>query len=778
MKLLVLAFWLSVNHAQGAEELRPFGYDVIRSMGEVSEVGPVSPSYPIGPGDEVCIESWGEISLSYKLSVNEEGFITLPNVGRIYLNGVKFGELKDLIVRRLSMVYQAALSRDKLETGATSIDMYLGKMRGINVVVAGEVERPGSYSFQASRASVVNVLAKAGGITERGSLRAVRIAKADGTSYILDLYDLMLTGDVKAKATLLEDGDVLFVPLKLKEVTIEGEVKRPAIYELKEGEDLEDLVRIAGGFTPRAYPSRIQVIRYVIDEGKKVLDVDMTRSKGFQLSDGDRVIVYEVPRVKRENVVRISGGGIRKPGLYQLEPSMTVSRLIEKAGGLCTDALMERADLIRTREDLTKIFSTFNLRNVVQGKSDFALQPSAEIVIYSKYDIKGGEKAVTIRGHVKRPGTYPLAKNMTLYDLIFSAGGFEDPDFRRATYLERTDLIRTDERNLKKKIISFNLGKLLDGDQEERKRLEERGILYLRSMDEVVIYSFQEFQDERYVTIKGEVRKPGTYKLTEEMTLSDLVTQARGLKETAYLSRAEVYRPVLDVTSGERRIDTLLVELDDEGMKRFRLKDRDVVYVRSVLEELKTVRITGEVKFPGEYVIVRDDERLSSLIERAGGLLKTAFPEGAFFSRTGKGRVFVDLVRALRDRGGPYDIVLADGDSIHIPTKDLTVKVEGAVVVPSTVQYREGAKAGYYVELCGGLRPSADRHGIRMILPNGFVRRATRRLWFDPSVPAGSRIYVPEGKAVGASLWSRAVKDGFLILLGAAAAEAVNLLLP
>ncbi|RKY67144.1 MAG: hypothetical protein DRQ08_00820 [Candidatus Latescibacterota bacterium] len=296
MNLLnVLAFWLLMNHAQSAEKLKPFGYEMIGSMGEVSEAGPVSPNYPIGPGDEICIEAWGEISFSYKLTVNKEGFVTVPNVGRIYLNGVKFGHLKDFIVQKLSTVYQAAVSRDKIETGATSVDVYLGKIRGINVVVAGEVERPGSYSFQASRASVVNVLAKAGGITGRGSLRAIRITKADGTSYTLDLYDLLLTGDVKAKTTLLEDGDVLFVPLKLKEVKIEGEVKRPAIYELKEGEDLEDLIRIAGGFTPKAYPSRIQVIRYVIGEGKKVLDVDMARSKNFQLLDGDSVIVYPTP---------------------------------------------------------------------------------------------------------------------------------------------------------------------------------------------------------------------------------------------------------------------------------------------------------------------------------------------------------------------------------------------------------------------------------------------------------------------------------------------------
>ncbi|RKY59866.1 MAG: hypothetical protein DRP95_04685, partial [Candidatus Latescibacterota bacterium] len=339
-----IAFWLCFLVSQGSyaqddekiEEIKPFGYELISSMAdqEISEAGPVSPNYPIGPGDEICIDVWGDLSLNYKLTVNEEGFITIPMVGRIYLNGVRFGRIKDVIVQKLSTVYAAAVSKEKLETGATSVDVYLGKIRGINVIVAGEVKRPGSYSFQASKASVINVLAKAGGITERGSLRAIKITKPDGTSYTLDLYDLLLTGDIKVKTTLLGDGDVLFVPLKLKEVTIEGEVKRPAIYELKEGEDLGNLIRIAGGFTPKAYPSRIQIIRNVINQGKKVFDVDLTKSRGFQLSDGDSVIVYSVPKIKRENIVEITGGGLRKHGLDQMGPGMTVRQLIEKAGGL------------------------------------------------------------------------------------------------------------------------------------------------------------------------------------------------------------------------------------------------------------------------------------------------------------------------------------------------------------------------------------------------------------------------------------------------------------
>ena len=167
-------------------------------------------------------------------------------------------------------------------------------------------------------------------------------------------------------------------------------------------------------------------------------------------------------------------------------------------------------------------------------------------------------------------------------------------------------------------------------------------------------------------------------------------------------------------------------------------------------------------------MIIHDDERLSSLIERAGGLLNTAFPEAASFTRAGKGRVSVDLVKALKDRGGPYDIILADGDSIHIPTKDLTVKVTGAVVVPSTVQYKKGAKVGYYIGLVGGLKPTADREKIRVIFPNGFVKNATRKFWFDPPIPPGSTIEVPEKQGVESFGWYRAVKDGLLILLGAA----------
>ena len=760
------------------EDVHAFGYDFFKSLTAegVTENRPISPNYLLGPGDEIIVDIWGHLSLNCNLTVNKQGYIRIPDLGRVYLNGVTFGRLKDKILRELSKVYASSLSADNLGKGLVSIEVTLGKIRGVHILVSGRVEKPGSYAFPASAASIFNVLTRAGGITHQGSLRQIKIAKSTGRSYLFDFYDLLLTGKIETEKTQLQEGDIVFVPLKSREVTITGEVKCPAIYELKRGEELVELLDIAGGFAPRAYLGRVQIIRYVLGEGRRILDIDFKeikdKKRNFKLVDGDRIHIFSTSISRRENIVEIVGEGIRRPGMYQLKKGMTVKELVREAGGLYPDALLEKADLLRTLPDLTKEFRTFNIGDALKedGKANFLLEPLAKITVYSKYQIKGGEKTVTIKGHVKHPGSYSLADNRTLYDLIFSAGGFQDPDFKKATYLERADLIKTEMETLNKTIIPFNLGRLLDGDEGERSYLEDKDILYLRSGDEIVIYAFSDFEDKEYVTIKGEVRKPGRYELREDMTVSDLITQAKGLKETAFISKAEVCRVVLDRISGERKIETLSVRLEAEDAKQFILRNHDMVFVRPVWESPRFVTITGEVKFPGEYVITHNDERLSSLIGRAGGLLNTAFGEAASFVRAknDKGRVSIDLVKALKDEDGPYDVILVDGDQIDIPEKDLTVKVTGEVIVPSTVQYKRGANVGYYIDLVGGFKPSADKHKIRMIYPNGYVRKATRRFWFYPAVPAGSRVVVPEREAKGGMSWRGVIKNNLLILVGAA----------
>lgn len=636
-------------------ELRHFGYEFFSLKPTTFEplaFGPVSPDYLLGPGDEIIVSVWGAQELSARTTINREGFVLLPDVGQVPANGYTLQGFREHLEKRLARIY-SGISRDG--RGRTYVEVSLGKLRAMQVFVLGDVVQPGGYTVSAT-STLMNALYYAGGPTFKGSLRQVRVLRNNQVVHRGDLYDYIARGQ-RSQDWKLENGDVVFVPPASRQVRLEGEVRHPAIYELREGEKLSDLLELAGGLSTAAHRGRVQIERIIpfqerdplVQEDRKVMDVSLASGATVPLFDGDVVRVFRSREILR-NTVRLVGPAVYKPGTYEHRPGMTVADLVAEAGGLMGDAYTRWAHLVRTREDKTR------------------------------------------------------------------------------------------------ELQSFNLAAALRRDPVANLELQQR--------DEVQVFAMEDVRDPETVSIQGLVRKPGRYDLLRGMTITDLIVRAGGLRESAYRVRAEVSRIDPHKVSDGRTAELLYVELGDtlrteSEASSFTLRKNDIVFIREIpnwsLQE--NVWVTGEVKFPGMYSLTSKMERLSSVIARAGGLDATAYLQAGTFHRKkdGTGRMAIDFEQAMKSKGkkaSKYDLVLAAGDSIHIPREPKTVRVAGEVGFPSSVLWEEGRDMDYYVGQAGGLLAMADEGNITVVMANGRVERPG--FMTKPKPDAGATIRVPK----------------------------------
>jgi len=642
----------------GVEASKYFGYDIFRLSPKTFEplaFGPVSSDYLVGPGDEVIVNVWGAQEVYAKVEVNREGYLFLPDLGQVLVNGYTLEGLKSHLEQRLSKIYSGIRADG---TGRTFLDVTLGKLRSIQVFVLGDVVQPGGYTMSAT-STAMNALYYAGGPTLQGSMRNARLLRNNKLVQEIDLYNYLAQGD-RMQDTRLENGDVVFVPPVGIRVQLEGEIHHPAIFELRSGDTLADLLALAGGLKSTADLDRVQVERVIpfhertpmSQEDRRILDLSLRTDSGRPgdgtvLVNGDVVRVFAIGEILK-NTVELVGTAAYKPGRYEFRPGMTVADLIDAAGGLLGDAYLGWAHLVRTKTDKTR------------------------------------------------------------------------------------------------EIISFDMKAALRRDAAANQELQ--------ALDQVQVFSVGDMRDKRYVRIEGLVRKPGRFEYFEGMTVTDLVLQAGGLRESAYRMRAEVSRIDPEAISEGKTATLIQVSMSDSTTMNeaevFKLQKNDIVFIREIpnwgLQE--NVWVTGEVKFPGMYTLTSKLERLSSVITRAGGLETTAYLGGANFIRKKDetGRMALDFGEALKPRKkgySKYDMVMASGDSIHIPREPKTVKVEGAVGYPSSVLWEKGRDVDYYIEQAGGLLDTADGGAVRIIMANG---RVGSRGWFSsPEPDQGARIIVP-----------------------------------
>jgi len=860
-------------------ELKPFGYEFFQeaavSVSSDRKDIPVPMNYIIGPGDEVKILLWGRINAQQNLVVDRDGKITLPQIGPIFVAGMTFEEMSKKVISQAQQIVGA------------SVDISMGSLKTIPIFILGDVRRPGAYTI-GSFATITDALLMAGGPTDIGSMRKVQLRRKDKIVGTFDLYDLFLKGDRSNDQTVQRD-DVVFVPVVGPIVGVAGNVRRPAIYELKDVRDLKHVFDLAGGIIPSAYLQQIQVSRVQNNERQIVIDLndrELRKSADFNLQDADLVRVFSVVDIDM-NAVHLEGN-VRRPGKYEYKPGMRVKDLLRSVDNLQDDTYFDYALIKRTTQPERKTeLVPFNLRRVLldgDEAGNIELRPEDRVFVFSRWVFEDKPFA-TIEGEIRgdclemeelsanRPEADPkkqpkpaapkkdwspqavkirklgeeldranrralservlriadklekfeqydpkedlrevasemrklnmdatlervrdiekefgqacrflVSNNLKVRDAILGAGGLTIDADR-----EIAEIVRFQD-NKEYQTIYFHLGKAMANDPRENHVVMPK--------DRIVIHSIWEKLQRQYVYIDGEVSRPGIYEYTKNMRVSDLLFKGGGLLESAYREEAELSsQTVEEGTTGVLRHQKISLRdvLDQKPAANLELRPYDRLMIRRIsnwrTEQFASV--SGEILFEGRYAVQRG-ERLSALLERAGGYTDKAYLRGAVFRRESvralqqstldeiaqrmekeilsggamqissslsaeevsarkaeleqkkklielfrqlkaTGRMTIQLTHLRILRGSPYDIELENGDSLYIPPRPSVVNVAGAVMSPTSHLFMDNLGYRDYIRLSGGYSQYADDGNIFILKADGSAVKAGDRYltWSD-----------------------------------------------
>ena len=631
-------------------------------VGEIN-TAVVPEGYLLGPGDNLIVSLWGRVQQEWNLTVDREGKVFIPKAGEITAWGMTLGEFGDRLDAQLSKVYSEYKRK-----------ITLGKIRTIKVFVYGEVKAPGGYAVSAL-ATLFNALYAAGGPSDHGSLRQIKLLR-NNQSTAIDLYDFLIAGDKRCDLPL-QSGDVVFVPLAGAQVTIRGEVKRPALYELAGGETIVDLMTLAGGVTAEAYLRRLMLDRISDNDARKLVDLDYTRAetKQLPLADGDDLSVFSIYQM-RQNVIWINGM-VKHPGTFERSDGMRIGDLVDKGQLLPSNVYRERADLYRRHSDGRVEILAVNLDRVLAGDSaaNLCLEDLDSLHIYNTSDVERKEY-VYIDGMVQKPGQYLLYDHMTVSDLVFLAGNLLENAYMLGAELARIDSLGATAVR-----------------QVPLDRPEGGLALPLRENDRLFVRRIPGYQLHRMVTIEGEVCFPGRYSLTHrDETLWELIDRAGGFTPKAFptgavftrkgivgdLQRINIggivhnslpliadstgtFKPVETISLEEKNMDRIIIDMQrliaSNGQEGdFGLQSGDQIYIPEIpsgIAVLGEVCANGTIKYePGKKV--------KYYLEQAGG----------FTRRADKGHV--QLVKAngrVYASGGMLPRKADLGDVIIVPSQ-------------------------------------------------------------------------------------------------------------
>ncbi len=648
---------------------------------------PTPVDYIFGTDDEIRIDIWGAAEAEYRLIVDPDGNIRIPNIGPVRIGGLRYDEAKERILRNLQRIY-SGLNLSNPESGNTFADVSLGNVRSINVSMIGEVRQPGSYTVS-SLASVFNMLYAAGGPSRSGTWRGIQVIRGDSVVTEFDLYDLIVHANQRDNIRL-QDQDIIRIPPYMNRVRLNGEVKRPGIYEMKDGETLRDLVEFSGGFSEEAYTDRI-VLHRTTNIQRSISDVAWPEGGEIEMRNGDQIEIK--PIVDRyENRVRIEGAVYRE-GDFELTEGMKLTELLQKAEGVKPEAYQERGIIFRSQDNLMLESIAFSVRDIVEGNAeDIVLKRDDLIRISSIFDLQE-TFTFNVSGAVNNTGRFEFLEGMTLEDAIYLANGLRD---EAAAYrVEVARRVVDEDTRIKVNQIAEVYQFEIDPDFGFRDRDNE---FKLQPFDRVFVRTKPNYQRQMTVRIEGEVQFPGEYVLERrDARLTDLIEQAGGLSQYAYPQGASMLR-VLEVTSEE-------VERDD-------FQDRSSVLATLNLENVNLDR----------FETINDT---------------TFTPVG------------IRLGEAINDPRGLNDLRLEEGDIIRIPRQFQTVRVEGGVLSPVTMRYIPGRGLQSYINSAGGTTDRGQKHRAYIVYANGEVDRVRRflRIRSNPSVEPGATIIVPEKPA-------------------------------
>ena len=759
---------------------------------------PAGPEYVVGPGDGLSIDLWGGVSQRLYRVVDREGRVALPDVGPVLVNGKSLAEIQQNVQQILRTQF-----RD------VSADVSLSRLRTIRIYEVGDVTNPGAYDIS-SLSTPLNALFAAGGPTARGSMRIVNHYRGKQLVQVVDLYDLLLHG-VKDDIQRLENGDTVQVPPVGPQVTVEGMVRRPAVYELRNEKSLAEILELAGGLLPTATLRHIEVQRVVAHDKQTMLSLDVPETdsnsvvtgklEAFQVQDGDRMRIFPIAPYN-QNAVYLEGHVLR-PGKYSFRPGMRITDLISSNKDLLPEPSMKYAEIVRLNApDFSPSVEGFNLGDALANPSQAPVLNALDTVrIFSRFDFQN-PPTVSVLGEVRAPGLYQTSGQIRLSDAVYLAGGLA-PDAETGD----AQVFRSLEDG-KSTIFSVNLSLALEGDPTAN--------IVLQPRDRVLIHRSPNAVQPASVYIQGEVAKPGRYPLTSDMRVGDLIRVGGGIKPSADTAQADLTRFEISgqKINGDHQVIELSAALSGDERANTPLHNGDVLTIRQLAgwNDLgAAIRVSGEVVHPGTYGI-RPGERLSSVLERAGGFQPAAYPYGAILQRLQvrefeaksqdtmilrvkdlqnnlellpeadarqkqaketalaqyqatltaltnnppTGRVTVRISSNIAHwKNTSADVEVRAGDTLIIPKRPSYVTVNGQVYNATAVSYRSGKGAKWYLAQAGGPTRLADQKAIFVVRADGTVIGEKKSLFIGDSLSSalqpGDSVIVPE-KAVGGGI--------------------------
>ncbi len=791
--------------------LTRFGADVFENgTGNAEQLPmdlPVGPDYVLGPGDGVNIDLWGSFSQRLRRSVDHEGRLALPEVGSIQVSGRTLGDVQHLV--------QTALRSQFREIEA---DVSLSRVRTVRVYVVGDVRRPGAYDVS-SLSTALNAIYQAGGPTSRGSLRTLKHFRGKQLIENVDVYDLLLHG-IHSDTARLQSGDTLLVPPLSSQVTIQGMVRRPAVYELNGETTLAQVLELAGGVLPSGTLRHVDVERVQAHESRNMLRLDIPETNNeasvtkaleeFTIQDGDQIKISPILPFADKTVYL--DGHVFHPGRYAYRDGMKVTDLVQSYKDLMPEPYKQHAEIIRLNApDFTPQILTFNLADALARKDqDIALKPFDTVRIFGRFDFEDSP-TITVSGEVRDPGDHVTNGATYLRDAIYLAG-----NTTQDAQLDDVQIFRHTEGS-KLKVISANLTKALAGDQRENVLLEPK--------DRIFIHKNLSKVDPATVQIEGEVARPGKYPLGDNMTAADLVRLSGGLKRSAYTEVADLTRYSSEhggTIEGEHVNLPLAQALAGEPDTDVRLHDGDVLSIRQLPGWNNigaTIEIKGEVVHPGTYGI-EAGERLSAVLARAGGFVGDAYPYGAILERVQiremQEKSRAELIREVQEEGTGLksqidepaakeaavlqwrdtlaklqstppvgrlvihissnvkqwantsaDIQIRAGDILFIPKRPNFVMIDGAVYNQTAIAYKANRSAGWYLRQAGGPTTTGDKKGIFVLRADGTVVGGKQGMFnggaLDAALQPGDMVVVPDKAYGGGFKWKETLQVAQLV---------------
>ena len=652
------------------EKTELFGYDFFKnpSISFTPNLNLATPTnYQLGPGDELLIDIWGASENNYRKKVTKEGAIRIEGIGPIYVSGLSIEKATTKIISYLKKIYNGIGAANN-SYNKVYAEVSLAGVRTVQVSMIGEVKVPGSYSLNAL-STVLNALYAAGGPTKNGSFRNIKVIRGGKEFSQFDIYQYLLNGSQKGNI-FLQDQDIIYIETYQSKIEVTGEVKRSGIYELKQDENIQDLITYFSGFTSSAYKERLLIER-VNGIEKVVSEVLLEQQKDFAMQDGDKLIVGKI-NDRYSNKVSIEGA-VYRPGNYELTKDLTVSGLLGKASGIKENAFLERGLIYREINEVEQEVVSFSVKEILENKADITLQREDRVYIFDKATLKEAA-TVSINGAINTPQSIPFVENMTVEDFVAISGGYKDGADTSVIDVFR----RLNDGNFE--TISQDI-KYAGSSALENKN--ER--LYLQPFDIVSVRYIKGYTPQRKVRLQGEVSYPGDYAITtKEERISDLIDKAGGLSPYAYIQGATLYRKKSDI---EKKLQDELLETISENDSLVELQDQESFKIGINLTE----------------------------ILKEGG------------------------------KGSFYDLILEEGDELFIPSQKQTIEIQGEVLLPSLVRYEKKNTLKTYIDKSGGFSENAKKGNVYVVYANGDIKTTKKFLFFKnyPPLEPGAVILVP-----------------------------------